>query len=137
MMERMEQIARRVAVAETITASLLLAKGRPDDLFAGVFFDIRERAKKMKTEWEDAAVERITKALATDLNKAGFKVLNLKISLGKYRGSRFVTSAKLKVVTGTQEKAEKLLKSLQTKYSPKYKLKKFDEETGIADYNVR
>lgn len=136
-MERMKQIARRVAVVETITASFFLAKDRPDDLFAGTFFDIRERAKKMKTQWEDSAVAHLDKTLKTDLTKAGFKVVDLKISLGKYRGSRFVTSAKLKVMAGTQEKAEQLLKSLQAKYSPKYKMKSFNEETGEAEYNVR
>ena len=134
-MGRMGHIARRVAVAETVAASLFSAKDRPDDLFAGVFFDIREKAKALKTQWEDEAVTNIEKSMLTDLAKAGFRVVELKISLGQYRGSRFVTSAKLSVETGSEERAGKLLSALQTKYSPKYKMKSFAD--GVSTYNVR
>ena len=136
-MKRMIQIERRVAVAETITASLFFAKERPTDMFAGIFFDIREKAKAIKRGWEEQAVADMDKTLRADLAGSGLNVVDLKISLGQYRGSRFVTSAKLKVIAGTQEKADRLLPLLQAKYSPKYKLKSFNAETGEADYNVR
>ena len=136
-MEHMEHITRRVAVAETITASFFLAKARPDDMFAGVFFDIREKAKALKQKWEEEARNHVEKALISDLKGSGVPVLDLKVSLGQYRGSRFVTSAKLKVKVDSKAKAEKLLKYLQTKYSPKYKLKSFNEDSGEAEYNVR
>ena len=137
MMKRLNKIARRVAVSETIASSFFFAKERPNDMFAGFFFDIREKAKALKRSWEDKVVINLDKALRADLTGSGLKIIDLKISLGQYRGSRFVTSAKLKVVIGTQAKADKLLSLLKAKYSPKYKLKSFDVETGIADYNVR
>ena len=136
-MERMKRIARRVAVSETIASSFFFAKDRPSDMFAGFFFDVREKAKALKRSWEDKVVIDLDKTLRADLTGSGLTIIDLKISLGQYRGSRFVTSAKLKVIVGTQAKADKLLPLLQAKYSPKYKLKAFDVETGIADYNVR
>ena len=136
-MERIKRITRQVAATEAVAASFFFSKERPTDLFAGVFFDIRLKAKKLKNQWEDQAVVDITKALTDDLTASGIRVVELKISLGQYRGSRFVTSAKLKVIAGTQANADKLLPRLQTKYSPKYKLKSFSEETKEADYNVR
>lgn len=134
-MERIERITRRVAAAEAVAASFLLAKDRPSDMFGAVFFDIREKAKAMKSQWEDQAVKTIQKDMADDLKESGTEVLELKVSLGKYRGSRFVTSAKLRVKAKTQEKADKLLTHLQTKYSPKFVLKEYVD--GIASYNVR
>jgi hypothetical protein len=134
---RIDRIARRVATAEVVTASFFLAKDRPSDLFAGTFFDIREKAKQLKNQWEDEAAANIEKTLLADLSQAGISVIDFKISLGQYRGSRFVTSAKLNANTGTRENAEKLLAHLQAKYSPKFKLKNFSETDGSAEYNVR
>jgi len=137
-MGRIERITRRVATAEVVAVSFFLAKERPSDLFGAVFFDIREKAKKLKTQWEDQAVTGIQRALIEDLTKnRGLSVVDFKLSLGKYRGSRFVTSAKLKVKVDTEQQAQELLKHLQTKFSPKYKLKNFDSESGVASYNVR
>jgi len=134
-MGRIDRISRRVAAAEAVTASFLLAKERPSDMFGAVFFDIREKAKKLKNHWEDQAIVAIQKDLTDDLTGSGLQIVELKISLGKYRGSRFVTSAKLAVKVDTKEKADKLLKHLQAKYSPKFSLKDFSG--GVASYNVR
>lgn len=134
-MERIERITRRVAAAEAVAASFLLAKERPSDMFGAVFFDIREKAKALKSQWENQAIETIQKDMADDLKGGGIEVVELKISLGRYRGSRFVTSAKLRAKVKSQEKADKLLTHLQTKYSPKYQLKTFED--GVAEYNVR
>lgn len=136
-MERIERITRRVAAAEAVAASFLLAKDRPSDMFGAVFFDIREKARALKSQWEDQALETIQKDMADDLKDSGIEVVELKISLGRYKGSRFVTSAKIKVKAKTKEKTDELLTHLQTKYSPKYQLKTFDVDVGEAEYNVR
>jgi hypothetical protein len=115
----------------------MVAKSRPDDLFAGTFFDIREKAKKLKNKWSDEAQAHLQKTLINDLMSKKVKVLDAKLSLGQYRGSKFVTSAKLKVQIKDKASAEKLASYLQSKFSPKYKLKSFKEEEGIAEYNVR
>ena len=137
-MGRYRQIARRVAVSEAVVASLLLeAKDRPSDLFGALFFDIREKAKKLKDSWEEKAGKQAEQALRKDLKARNVPIVDFKLSLGKYRGSRFVTSAKLSVRVKTEKEAQNLLKYLQSKYSPKFKLKNFNEDEGVASYNVR
>lgn len=116
-------------------ASVVTAKSRPGTLFEQVFYDIREKAKAFKKEQSSKAQGWLTQALYSDLQSRGLQV-ELKVSLGQYRGSKFVTSAKLAVKGLQNEKtAQELLVYLKGKYSPKYKLKKF--EGGIARYNVR
>jgi len=137
-MERYEKIARRVADSMTVTVSFLRqAKERPADMFGGVFFDIREKAKKLKQGWEERAVAQLESALRKDLSAKKVQIADLKISLGQYRGSRFVTSAKFKAKVKTEEQAEQLAVYLRGKYSPKYKLKKWNPETNEALFNVR
>lgn len=114
---------------------MVVAKGRPDTLFEQVFYDIREKAKAFKKEQSTKAQAWLTQSLSADLQSKGLQV-ELKVSLGQYRGSRFVTSAKLAVKGLKDERAaQELLVYLKGKYTPKYKLKKF--ENGIAQYNVR
>jgi len=122
-------------VIEKVAASYM-AKTRPADMFAGVFFDVRQKAKGLKSQWEDEAATYLQKTLIKDLKGRGLTVTGLKVSLGQYRGSRFVTSAKMEVSRLDKGQAQELLKYLQTKYSPKYKLKSLSED-GIANYNVR
>jgi len=135
----MEKIAQRLAedAIATRIAFIVVGKARPDDLFAGTFYDIREKAKKLKNQWSDEAQGYLNKTLINDLNNKKVKVLDAKVSLGQYKGSKFVTSAKLQVQVKDRKAAEALLTYLQSKYSPKYKLKNFDEDNNIADYNVR
>ena len=135
-MNKYHQISRRVASTEVVALSFLAAK-RPDDLFGGVFFDIRQKAKDLKEKWSQEAKDKLQKTLIKDLKGKGVKISSVKISLGKYRGSRFVTSAKITVVLKDEKAAQGLLKYLQAKYSPKFKLKSFNEESGEAFYNVR
>ncbi len=134
---RIDRIARRVATVEVVAASLFRAKARPSDLFGAVFFDVREKAKKLKEDWSQKAGQKLESDLAKDLRASGLQVSEVKLSLGKYRGSRFVTSAKIRVKVEDEKQADELLKYLQGKYSPKYKLKSFDSESGEAFYNVR
>lgn len=112
------------------------AKSRPQTLFEQAFFDLRERAKKMKQGWEKEAGERLEARVVQDLKKRGVPVIEHKLSLGKYRGSGFVTSCKLKVKVGSKEEAEKIAEYLRGKYSPKWKVKEVSDE-GIAKLNVR
>ena len=120
----------KVAVREVVS------KSRPQTLFEQAFFDIREKAKGLKKTWEDEAKDKLQKTLVRDLKSKGVNIIDVKLSLGKYRGSAFVTSVKLKVQLKNKEQAEKLAEDLRGKYSPKWKVKKVSDE-GVAELNVR
>jgi ribosomal protein S13 len=128
----MEGLAREiVAVAREI-----LAKDRPSDLFAGAFFDFREKLSDLKKDESEKIRARVEKQINSDLASTVKLVEPVAVKLGKYRGSAFVTSAKLKAKVPDKDAAEKLLAYLQKTYSPKYKLKGVSED-GIAEYNIR
>jgi len=133
--DRTDRIAGRIAAVELIVRSVLFAGARPDDMFGAVFFDLRKKAKDLKEKWSQEAAKKLEGALLADLAGSNVPVISFKLSLGQYRGSRFVTSAKLSVRAKDEKSVQSLLKHLQTKYSPKFKLKSF--EGGVADYNVR
>jgi hypothetical protein len=114
----------------------IVAKSRPNTLFEQAFFDLREKAKGLKTEWENDAGAKLENSVVSDLRTKGAKVIDAKLSLGKYRGSGFVTSFKLKIKVKDQAEADKVAEYLRGKYSPKWKVKKISED-GIADLNVR
>jgi len=124
-----------------VAFSVLTAKARPDDLFAATFWDIREKAKDFKKTQSEKAQVFLSKTLINDLKVKGVTPIDFKLSLGQYRGSKFVTSAKFKTKLKNKKTAEKLLTYLQKRYSPKYKLKDVSEpgEDGsvIASYNIR
>lgn len=128
-MDRYERIAGRLTFN-------IVAKARPEDLFGAAFFDLREKAKELKEKWSQGARDLLQKSLIKDLKDRGLDVQSVEISLGKYKGSRFVTSAKVAVVVKS-EKAAKELATYLLKYSPKYMLKGFSPETGVAEYNIR
>jgi hypothetical protein len=106
-----------------------------DCRFEQAFFDIREKAKDLKKREEDKAKASLQNTVYRDLKSKGVQILDGKLSLGKYRGSAFVTSFKLKVKVKDEATAEKLAEYLRGKYSPKWKVKKFAD--GVADLNVR
>jgi hypothetical protein len=137
MRDRIDRITRRVASCEVVAVSFFFSKARPNDLFGGLFFDLREKAKGLKEKWSQEAAVKLEKALSADLRGKGMTVSELKLSLGQYRGSRFVTSAKLRVKLKNEKQADELLTYLRGKYSPKYKLKSFDDKTGEAFFNIR
>lgn len=124
---RFESIVARVA-------SRFIAKERPADLFGGAFFDLRLKVKDLKKQWAKEAMESLKKTLIKDLKEKGYNIAEFDMSLGQYRGSQFITSAKLSVNIGSEDKAKKLAGYLQ-KYSPKFTLKSFAD--GVANYNVR
>ena len=113
----------------------VIAKGRPSTLFEQAFFDLREKAKELKTKWEKEAGEKLQAAVIQDLGNKGVGIIGAKLSLGRYRGSGFVTSFKLKVKARSQDEAEKMATYLRGKYSPKWKVKSFKD--GVAELNVR
>ena len=123
-------IIARAAVQEVI------AKSRPNTLFEQAFYDLREKAKGIKTGWEEEAKTKLQAQLVKDLRSKGVTVMDAKLSLGRYRGSSFVTSFKLKVRVKDEADAEKMATYLRGKYSPKWKVKKVSED-GVADLNVR
>jgi hypothetical protein len=125
---RIERIATRVAFR------LLTAKERPQDEFGGTFFDIRQKVNGLKEELSQKAKDSLQKELTEDLKDKGYEVVSVAVSLGKYRGSHFITSAKVSVKVKSSQQANELAKHLQ-KYSPKYTLKSL--ENGIAFYNIR
>jgi hypothetical protein len=113
-----------------------IAKQRPATLFEQVFFDLREKAKKMKDGWEEKAGTKLENQVIADLRSKKVPVAEHKLSLGKYRGSRFVTSFKIKLKVKDEKEAEKIAEYLRGKYSPKWKVKKVSDD-GIAELNVR
>ena len=117
----------------------MLAKARPDDAFAAAFYDVREKARELKDKWSKEALVSLQNTLIKDLQSRGVVVDDVKISLGKYRGSSFVTSAKLRVKLKSEDAANNLLIYLKGRYSPKYKMKNMTEGDGgvTVEYNVR
>ena len=113
-----------------------LAKERPQDAFGATFFDLRQKVKGIKDKLATQAMDALENGLVKDLKGAGYEVVSTGFALGQYRGSKFITSAKLSVKVGTEAKAKKLAEQL-LKWSPKYNLKAFDPSTGVADYNIR
>jgi hypothetical protein len=132
-----ETIAARVAF------SVLTAKARPDDLFSGAFWEIREKARDFKNTQSEKTKNYLSNTLIKDLKGIStvLGVTDFKLSLGQYRGSKFVTSAKFKAKMKDEQAANDLLKYLQTRYSPKYKLKEVsdpeDDGSVTVEFNIR
>lgn len=127
--DRIEKMAERVSF-------FVLAGEQPDSLFTDVFSVVREKARDYKEVLELKARDSLKSDLIKDLKDRGHDVVSVEISLGKYRGSRFVTSAKVRVVSNDARQAKSLVKVLQ-RYHPRYSLKSFDEKTKQAEYNIR
>jgi hypothetical protein len=114
---------------------VFVASQRPETLFEQAFFDIRQKVKTMKSDLEGNAKTALESRLKQDLTSKGVRIQEMKLSLGKYRGSAFVTSCRLKVPVKSEEEAQKMATYLRSKYSPKWKVKNFID--GIAELNVR
>jgi hypothetical protein len=129
--DRIGEMAARVAF-------FVLAEGQPEDdiSFGAAFSILREKAKAYKEKMEQAAKVSLQDSLMKDLKQRDYAVDSVEISLGKYRGSRFVTSAKVKVVV-KDEKAAKVLAKYLLRYHPNYHMKEFDPATKVAEYNIR
>jgi hypothetical protein len=133
MIERNNRIAimsGRVAFFE------LVGQTEDEYLFGSVFSVLRQKAKEYKEDLEMQARDLLKDSLINNLKDRGVHIDSVDVVLGKYRGSRFVTSAKIRVLSNSIGQAKELVKFLKT-YHPGYDLKKFDEETKIAEYNIR
>ena len=115
---------------------MAIAKSRPNTLFEQAFYDLREKAKDLKTGWEKKAQKQLEEQVVKDLRSKGVPVQESKLSLGRYRGSSFVTSFKLKIKVKDEKQANQIAEYLRGKYSPKWKVKKVSDD-GVADLNVR
>lgn len=115
---------------------MVMAKSRPGTLFEQVFFDIREMVKKEKQKLEQEQKAKLEAAVLKDLRSKKVPIMDSKLSLGRYKGSSFVTSHKLKVKVKDQKEAEAIAAYLRGKYSPKWKFKKLSDD-GVAELNVR
>jgi len=127
-----EIVSRIFLISERVSGYFVAAE--QDWLFHSVFQDIREKIKGLKEELSQKAKDSLQKELTEDLKDKGYDVVSVAVSLGKYRGSHFITSAKVSVKVKSSQQANELAKHLQ-KYSPKYALKDFSN--GIATFNIR
>ena len=136
-------IDRRIVafVITQIAKQISLAKDE-GGLFKTVFREIRSKAKKFKEQESLKAGKWLQETVIKDLVSKGMKV-SLELKLGKYKGARFVTSAKLYASPKTEPfegeddpKVLELEAYLKSKYSPKYKLKSVDGD-GVAFFNIR
>lgn len=126
--DKIAQLAERVAFR-------FFARGQQEDaIFDAAFSALREKARDYKDGLEQAARESLQKSLIKDLTDRGYEVISAEISLGKYRGSRFVTSAKIRVRVKDRATAKGLVEVLR-RYHPRYSLKSLDG--GEAEYNFR
>jgi len=121
-------------------AARILAKAPPTDMFKKVFWDIAQEVKELVENMSAEAAEKIKAAMMQDLAARGVNIVDLSVSIAKFRGHPYVTSAKLEIsgqFSGeTDERLTNLLTYLQRVYSPKYKLKSVPHEGG-AMFNVR
>jgi hypothetical protein len=125
---KMERMAARVAFR------FYGGQQGDDPIFDAAFSALRQKAKDYKDGLEQSARESLQKSLIKCLTDRGYEVISVDISLGKYRGSRFVTSAKVKVRVKDRATAKGLVEVLR-QYHPRYALKSLDN--GEAEYNFR
>ena len=124
---RIDRIATRVAISE-------IAGQVEDTVFDSAFSVLRQKARDFKDDLEQKAQDFLQKKLINDLKGRGYEDISVEISLGKYRGSRFVTSAKVHAKMKDEKTAKALVKVLQN-YHPNFSLKSYED--GIAFYNIR
>jgi hypothetical protein len=125
---RFDRMATRVAF-------FILSDESPE-LFSKAFIDARLKAKKYKYKLEEEVQNSLKNSLINDLKSRGHEGISVEISLGQYRGSRFVTSAKIRVLSNDIGQARLLEKYLK-KYHSRFNLKLYDAETKVAEYNIR
>ena len=133
--------------AKLIIASKLVKIARdvisadaPLGMFKQTFKDIREQAKKWKEEQAQKAGKILAQRVKKALGDMGLEV-KMKLSLGKYKGSRFVTSCKIWLkakdafIGEGDERLDKIGNFLRKRFSPKFKMKSVSD--GVAMFNIR
>ena len=128
----------RISSMSSRVAFFFLAEGKSEDdvSFSTAFDLVRQKARDFKEKQEQEAADSLEKSLIKDLKVEGYSDVSVEISLGKYKGSRFVTSAKVRAKVKDRKAAKELAKYLQ-RYHPGYHLQDLDVETGMASYNFR
>jgi len=139
--DSLEQSARDSLQKNLIFSSLVeddslvrMAKAEPEDVFGKTFFEMRKKIVDEKNRLAEGAVRYLRKVLVKDLEDRGYEVISADLSLGQYRGSKFLTSAKILVNVKGMVDAEKVAKHLLM-FSPKFVLR--GVENGVATYNIR
>ena len=123
-----------------IARKILSKKDSPAGMFKQTFKDIREQSKKWKEEQAQKAGKILAQRVKKSLEDKGLEV-KMKLSLGKYKGSRFVTSCKIWVkakeefVGEGDPRLDKLGNFLRKRFSPKFKMKSVKD--GVAMFNIR
>jgi len=125
MMNRLQIIALKIAKK----------KKEPLTIFEKVFDEFKSDVKKYEKNKAELAISALKTTLNADLKKAGYEA-ELSISLGKFRGHYFVTSAKILISDAmTDKQVEKLLAYMIATYSPKFKYKGMEDDKH--KFNIR
>jgi hypothetical protein len=130
-MDRRDRIA---GIATKVVFRFIAAGQQEETIFDAAFSVLRKKAREYKDSLEQSARDSLQGNLIKDLTGRGYDVVSVEISLGKYRGSRFVTSAKVTVRMKDAKATKSLEKELQ-RYHTRYNLKSFED--GVAVYNIR
>jgi len=107
------------------------------DEFKDAMKDAREQGKELAAKVSAEKAKELESKLSKDLKSKGLIVSELSLSLGKFKGFHYVSSCKITTKIKSQEFVDKLLNYLKDTYSPKFKLKSYDEETNEAHFNLR
>jgi len=133
-MDRKNRIA---SMADRVAFSILSKDKSEEDVSFSTAFDlVRQKSRDFKEKQEQEAADSLEKSLIKALKVEGYSDVSVEISLGKYKGSRFVTSAKVRAKVKDKKAAKELAKYLQ-RFHPNYHLQDLDAETGMASYNFR
>lgn len=127
---------KRVAEITMRVARWVMSSSEDVPFFSAAFERAREQARAYKQKLEEKARDDLRDAVTKEIKDKGFEIVSVDLILGKYRGSRFVTSSKIRVTSNDVGQARSLVNVLK-KYHPKFELKNFDSETKVAEYNIR
>lgn len=100
-----------------------------------LFDEIKAKSKEYNKKAAEAAIKQVAQHINGYLSKHGFKVKSIDAKVGNFRGHNYMSTCKVIVAVGSDSNAKAVLGELVSKYSPKFKLKSF--ENGVAEYNVR
>ena len=112
----------------------VVAKARPDTIFEGLVFDIKNNVKRMLNDQISTLIEKLKRMVEADLTKSNCKVISIDSSMGNFRGHPYITSFKIKIEKSTLKDPHALEQYLQ-KYSAKFKFK--GEKDGNYEFNTR
>lgn len=124
-----EIIGRILIISEKISRNYM-SDIEQDGLFRSLFRELREKARILKKQMAEDARDQIESKLRADIQKHGYKISELGVKLGRYRGSEFITSARITVKSKGSAADRQLLEFLKKNHHPNYQNK------GVVDGNV-